>query len=54
MVEEAIACMVPVLVYLFLLGVSPLVINYVFPKIPALQKWIDSLPNCEHEEDFHK
>ena len=54
MIEEAAACMVPVLFWLFLLGIGPFVINHVFPRISVIQRWIDSLPDCEQEEDYHK
>lgn len=50
--DEAIACAVPALFYIGLLAISPFIINYVFPRIPVIQRWIDSLPDCEHEEDF--
>lgn len=36
-------------VYLFILGVGCLVADFVFPHIPFIQRFLDSLPDWEDE-----
>lgn len=38
-------------VFLFILCLGGLVADYVFPHIPFIQRWLDSLPEYEDDED---
>ena len=38
-------------VFLLILGIGGLIADYVFPHICPLQRWIDSLPMLEDEEE---
>ena len=38
-------------VFLFVLCLGGLIADYVFPHIPFIQRWIDSLPEYEDDED---
>lgn len=38
-------------VFLLILGIGGLIADYVFPHIGPLQRWIDSLPMLEDEEE---
>ena len=39
-------------VFLLILGIGGLIADYVFPHIGPLQRWIDSLPMLEDEEEL--
>lgn len=36
--------------FCFLLGIGGLIADYVFPHIPFIQRWLDSLPDYEEDE----
>lgn len=38
-------------VFLFVLCLGGLIADYVFPHIPFIQRWLDSLPEYEDDED---
>lgn len=38
-------------VYLLILSVGCLIADYVFPHIPFIQRFLDSLPDWDEEED---
>lgn len=38
-------------VYLLILGVGCLIADFVFPHIPFIQRFLDSLPDWDEEED---
>lgn len=37
--------------FLLVLGVGGLIADYVFPHIPFIEKYLDSLPDWEEEEE---
>lgn len=37
--------------FLFVLCLGGLIADYVFPHIPFIQRWLDSLPEYEDDED---
>lgn len=37
--------------FLLILGVGGLIADYVFPHIPFIQRFLDSLPDWEDEEE---
>lgn len=38
-------------VFLLILAVGGVIADYVFPHIPPLQRWLDSLPDYEDDEE---
>lgn len=38
-------------VFMLILGIGGLIADYVFPHIGPLQRWIDSLPMMDDEEE---
>lgn len=51
---EFAACAVIFAGFLVVLGVGGLIADYVFPHIPPLQRWLDSLPEWDDEEDYEE
>ncbi len=52
LIGEAIVDLGILAVFLLALGVGGLVADHVFPHIPFIQHYLDSLPDFEEEEDF--
>ncbi len=50
LIGEAIVDLGILAVFLMALGVGGLVADYVFPRIPFIQRYIDSLPEWDDEE----
>lgn len=38
--------------FLFLLGLGGLIADFVFPHIPFIQRWLDSLPEYEDDNEI--
>ncbi|MCI9120453.1 MAG: hypothetical protein HFG00_02840 [Oscillibacter sp.] len=49
MTEDAVVALVIVSGYLFILGTGGLIADFVFPHIPFIQRFLDSLPDWEDE-----
>lgn len=39
-------------VLLFVLGIGALVADFVFPRIPFIENWLESLPEFEDDEEI--
>lgn len=48
---EAIVDLGILAAFLAVLGVGGLIADYVFPHIPFIQRFLDSLPNWDEEEE---
>lgn len=52
---DTIDCLLVFFVYMgsfcLLLGIGAFVADYVFPHIPFLNKWLESLPEFEEEDE---
>ncbi len=48
---DAVIALGIISVYLLILGVGCLVADYVFPHIPFIERFLDSLPDWDEEED---
>ena len=51
LMEEAVVDLTILTGYLLILCVGCLIANYVFPHIPFIQRFLDSLPDWDEEED---
>lgn len=51
LIGEAVVDLGILAVFLLALSVGGLVADYVFPHIPFIQRYIDSLPDYEDEEE---
>lgn len=49
LLDEAVAGLVILTGYLGVLCVGCLVADYVFPHIPFIERWLESLPNWDDE-----
>lgn len=55
MYHDTIDCLLVFLIYMvpfmLLLGIGGLLADYVFPHIPFLNRWLESLPEFEEDEE---
>ena len=51
LLDEAVACLMILTGYMGVLCVGCLIADYVFPHIPFIERWIESLPAWEDEPD---
>ncbi len=49
MAEEAVVALAILAGYLLILGIGCLVADFVFPHIPVINRFLDSLPDWEDE-----
>ena len=49
MMDEAVVALSIISGYLFILGIGCLVADFVFPHIPFINRFLDSLPDWEDE-----
>lgn len=54
MIEEAVVDLIILAGFLVLLGVGGLIADYVFPHIPFIQRYLDSLPDYEDDEELYQ
>lgn len=58
LLDEAVVSFAILTGYLLVLGVGCLIADFVFPHIPCLERYLDSLPDWEgedeKEEDLHE
>lgn len=51
---EAIVDFVFLAAFLGILGIGALIADYVFPHIPFIQRYLDSLPDYEDDEEVER
>lgn len=51
LLDEAVVALAILTGYLLILFVGCLIADYVFPHIPFIQRFLDSLPDWDEEED---
>ena len=51
LVEEGVVCLLILGGYLFVLCVGCLIADFVFPHIPFIERYLESLPDWDDEED---
>ena len=51
LIDEAVVNLLLLAGFLVVLGVGGLVADYVFPNIPFIQRYLDSLPDWDDEEE---
>ena len=52
LLDEAVVALAILTGYLLILCVGCLIADYVFPHIPIIQRFLDSLPDWDEEEDL--
>ena len=50
-IEEAVVGLAILTGYLLILSIGCLIADFVFPHIPFIQRFLDSLPDWDEEED---
>lgn len=51
---EAIVDFAFLAVFLGILGIGALIADYIFPHIPFIQRYLDSLPDYEDDEELYQ
>lgn len=51
LIDEAVVNLLLLAGFLVVLGIGGLVADYVFPHIPFIQRYLDSLPDWDDEEE---
>lgn len=54
LVEEGVVCLLILTGYLLALGIGCLIADFVFPHIPFIERFIDSLPEFEDDEELDR
>lgn len=54
LIGEAIVDLMILAGFLMVLGIGALLADYVFPHIPLIQRYIDSLPDYEDDEELYQ
>lgn len=54
LIGEAIVDLMILAGFLMVLGIGALIADYVFPHIPPIQRYIDSLPDYEDDEELYQ
>lgn len=52
MLDELVACLFILTIYLLILGIGCLIADFVFPHIPFIERYLESLPDWDDEEDW--
>lgn len=52
LLDEAVACLIIWTGYMGVLLIGCIIADYVFPRIPFIERWLKSLPAWEDEEDL--
>ena len=52
--SEAVACLVIFAGLMIVLGVGAFIADVIFPHIPFLNRWLDSLPDYEDDEELYE
>lgn len=51
MLDEAVACLVIFVGFMLLLVIAGVIADYILPHIPFIQRWLDSLPDWDEEDN---
>ena len=54
MTDEAIIWLAVFAAYMGILGIGGIVADYIFPRIPPLCRWIDSLPEKDDDSEIYR
>lgn len=54
LIGEAIVDLMVLVVFLTVIGVGALIADYVLPHIPFIQRYLDSLPDYEDDEELYQ
>lgn len=52
--EEGVVCLLILTSYLLVLGIGCLIADFVFPHIPFIERFLDSLPEFEDDEELDR
>ncbi len=52
--SEAVACWIIFSGFLVVLGVGAFIADVIFPRIPFLNRWLDSLPDYEDDDEVYE
>lgn len=53
-IDEAIVCGMIFAGFMLVLGIGGFIADYIFPHIPFIQNYIDSLPDYEDDEEVYQ
>lgn len=54
LIGEAIVDLMILAGFLMVLGIGALIADYIFPHIPRIKRYIDSLPDYEDDEELYQ
>ena len=54
LIGEAIVDLMVLAGFMVVLGIGALIADYVFPNIPFIQRYLDSLPDYEDDEELYQ
>lgn len=54
LIREAIVDLMVLAGFMVVLGIGALIADYVFPHIPFIQRYLDSLPDYEDDEELYQ
>lgn len=54
LIGEAIVDLMVLAGFMVVLGIGALIADYVFPHIPFIQRYLDSLPDYEDDEELYQ
>ena len=54
LIGEAIVDLMVLVGFLMVIGVGTLIADYIFPSIPFIQRYLDSLPDYEDNEELYQ
>lgn len=52
--SEAMACLVIFSGFMIVLGIGAFIADVIFPRIPFLNRWLDSLPDYEDDDEVYE
>lgn len=54
LIGEAVVDLMVLAGFMVVLGIGALIADYVFPNIPFIQRYLDSLPDYEDDEELYQ
>lgn len=54
LIGEAVVDLMVLAGFMVVLGIGALIADYVFPRIPFIQRYLDSLPDYEDDEELYQ
>lgn len=54
LIGEAVVDLMVLAGFMAVLGIGALIADYVFPRIPFIQRYLDSLPDYEDDEELYQ